>query len=35
MQKGVSIKPKIESIDFTGTEDGTQKEIKERFYVKE
>lgn len=34
MQKGASIKPKIESIDFTGTEDGTQKEIKERFYVK-
>lgn len=35
MQKGVSIKPKVESIDFTGTEDATQKEIKERFLVKE
>lgn len=35
MQKGVSIKPKIESIDFHGTDIENGKEIKERFYIKE
>lgn len=35
MQKGVSIKPKIENIDFYGLDIETGKEIKERFYVKE
>lgn len=35
MQKGVSIKPKIESIDFHGSDIETGKEIKERFYIKE
>lgn len=34
MQKGVSLKPKIEYIDFYGT-DEIGKEIKERFYPKE
>ena len=35
MQKGVSIKPKIENIDFYGLDIETGKEIKERFFVKE
>ena len=35
MQKGVALKPKIESIDFYGSDIETNKEIKERFYPKE
>ena len=34
IKKGVSIKPKIEYIDFYGLCIDTGKEIKERFYVK-
>lgn len=34
MQKGVSIKPRIENIDFYGLDIETGKEIKERFYPK-
>ena len=32
MQKG-SLKPKIEFIDFSGTDESSGKEIKERFYL--
>ena len=35
MQRGVSIKPKIEYIDFYGLEIETGKDSKERFFVKE
>ena len=34
MQPGIWIKPKVKSIDFYGIELETDKEIKERFYVK-
>jgi len=35
MQKGASFTPKIEYIDFHGTDIESGKEIKERFFVKE
>ncbi|MCY1375398.1 hypothetical protein D9M69_628100 [compost metagenome] len=34
MEESKSLKPKVEYIDFYGTDPESKKEIKERFYMK-